>query len=107
MARPDSSRLFFSHRRIVGDESTHRRRGGGEVNADPPTHAVADYADARVVHVTARQTIAPALINDANKIRVGGLVLNRVAVVEMRIPGVPDHLVEVWSHHSVTEVNEP
>src|SRR5436309_2370962 len=49
MAGRDSSRLFFSHRRIVGDESPHRRRRRGEVNADPPTHAVADYADARAV----------------------------------------------------------
>src|SRR5262245_13975275 len=46
MARPDARRGFVGNRGVVGDEGARGWRRGNEVDAQTPTHAVADDSDA-------------------------------------------------------------
>src|SRR5262245_15604820 len=95
MARANFRRLFVAHGGIICNERAHVGRRRNEMNAEPPTHAVTDHADARAINVASRKAIAPAAVDNPNEVGIRRAVLDFGALVDVSFRWMAKHMIEI------------
>ena len=76
------------------------------MNTDAPAHAVTDDTDPRTIKIVARKAIAPSLIDHADEIRIGCLVLDFRSLVDVGFGGITEHVIEIWNNCGVAQLSK-